>query len=74
MEQAALTYLDLLEGKDKEVAGSTCEYIVLSVPIKQMANSIMNFGLMFYRIYMNVLFNSLRFYLIKKVILEIMSL
>ncbi len=26
MEQAALTYLDLLEGKDKPVAGSTCEY------------------------------------------------
>lgn len=26
MEQAALAYLDLLEGKEKPVAGSTCEY------------------------------------------------
>ncbi len=26
MEQASLAYLDLLEGKDKPVAGATCEY------------------------------------------------
>ena len=28
MDQAAVVYLDLLEGTDKPVAGSTCEYAV----------------------------------------------
>lgn len=27
MEQAALVYLDLLEGRDKPVAGATCKWI-----------------------------------------------
>ena len=29
MEQAALVYMDLLEGNDKPVAGSTCKGIYL---------------------------------------------
>lgn len=31
MEQASFVYLDLLDGKDKPVAGSTCEFSVLGV-------------------------------------------
>lgn len=34
MERAAVMYMDLLEGKDKPVAGSTCEFTLFMVVIQ----------------------------------------
>lgn len=34
MEQAAIVYSELLEGNEKTVAGSTCEFLALSLIVK----------------------------------------
>lgn len=36
MEKAALVYLDLLDGKDKPVAGATCEFLNVTLEVVQI--------------------------------------